>query len=157
MVARAVVQTVTGATLYLSASIPATYDAAGYQASSMVYTEIAAEAESLGNHGGTAAVTQRKPIKTGVIAKAKGSKDYGTMSMTIGSIPGSAGQILLNAAFESNAHYSAKLLYADGEEHYMDVLVTKFEYQDGAADDNSNIGVDLALSRAPVVVAAPAA
>jgi hypothetical protein len=155
MVARTVVQSIAGATLSISASIPATYDQAGYEASAMVYTEIG-EIENYGNHGVTANISTFTPVKTSVVTKIKGSKDYGTMALMIGSIPSDAGQVILGAAAESNNHYSAKMVYPDGEVHYLDALVGKKEYQDGSVNDTSKIAVDLALCRKPVVVAAPA-
>jgi hypothetical protein len=153
MPARTVVQTIAGATLSLSASIPATYDQAGYEASAMVYTEIA-EIENFGNHGMKATITEFTPVATGIVAKMKGSKNYGTMNLSIGSIPSNAGQVMLEAAAESNNHYSGKYVYPDGEVHYLDVVVATKEYQDGSVNNASKIAVDLALCRKPVVVAA---
>lgn len=153
MPGRTDVQTIAGALLYISATLPPTYDAAGYDSTDVVYTEIG-DVENFGNHGGTATVNEFTPIATAVKAKSKGTKDYGTMSLMIGSIPSAAGQIILAAAFESNAHYSAKLVYPDGEKHFMDVLISKHEYQDGSVNDFSRIAVDLAICKKPVIVAA---
>lgn len=153
MAARTVVGTLSTATLAISASLPATYDAAGYGATSITYTAIG-EIENYGNHGVTAAITEFTPVDTAVVAKMKGSKNYGTMSLMLGSIPTNAGQVILKTASESNAHYSAKMTYPDGEIHYMDVLVAKHEFQDGAVNDTMKVAVDLAICRAPVIVAA---
>ena len=153
MAARTVVGTISSATLAISAGLPATYDAAGYGATTIVYTTIG-EIENFGNHGVTATITEFTPVATAVVAKTKGSKNYGTMSLTLGSIPTNAGQVILLAASESNAHYSVKLTYPDGEIHYIDALVAKHEYQDGAVNDVMKVGVDLAICRAPVIVAA---
>lgn len=153
MAARTVVGTISTATLAISASLPATYDAAGYGATGMVYTAIG-EIENFGNHGVTATITEFTPISTAVVAKVKGSKNYGTMALMIGSIPSNAGQVIVKAASESNNHYSVKLTYPDGEIHYMDVLVAKYEFQDGAVNDVMKASVDLAICRAPVIVAA---
>jgi len=153
MTARTVVGTISGATLAISASLPATYDAAGYGATSITYTTIG-EVENFGNHGVTATITEFTPISTAVVAKMKGSKNYGTMSMTLGSIPTDAGQAIITTASESTAHYSAKLTYPDGEIHYLDVLVAKDEYQDGSVNDAMKRSVDFAICRAPVIVAA---
>ena len=153
MAARTVVGTLSGATLAISAGLPATYDAAGYGATTITYTAIG-EIENYGNHGVTATIVEFTPIDTAVVAKMKGSKNYGTMALAIGSIPTNAGQVILKTASESNAHYSAKLTYPDGEIHYMDVLVAKHEFQDGAVNDPMKLSVDLAICRAPVIVAA---
>lgn len=154
MAGRSVVQNITGATLHLSATIPSAYTTAAYNTTIVVFQEIG-QVETVGNHGVTANIGTFTPVKTAVVTKIKGSKDYGTMNLMLGSIPLDSGQALLLAASESTAHYSAKLVYPDGEIHFLDVLVTKFEYQDGAANDISKVGVDLALCRAPVINPAP--
>lgn len=153
MAARTVVGTLSGATLAISATLPATYDAAGYGATTITYTAIG-EIENYGNHGVTATIVEFTPIDTAVVAKMKGSKNYGTMTLSVGSIPTNAGQVILKTASESTAHYSAKLTYPDGEIHYMDVLVAKHEYQDGTVNDPMKLSVDLAIAKAPVIVAA---
>lgn len=151
MTGRTVPITIAGATLAISATLPDTYDSAGYSSTDMVYTVIG-EVENYGNHGVTAQVVEFTPVDTATVNKAKGSKNYGTMSLMIGSVPGDSGQVILAAAAESNNHYSAKLTYPDGEIHYLDVLVSKKENQDGSVNDISKIAVDFAICRKPVVV-----
>lgn len=154
MTAPTTVQSMSGATLALSASLPATYDAAGYGATGMVYTAIG-NIEQFGAHGVTANVMKFTPVDTAVVSKVKGSKDYGNATYTLGNVPSDAGQTLLNTASESNNRYSAKLTYPSGEIHYLDVLVTKFEYADGTVDTVQKVAVMLEICRKPVVVAAP--
>lgn len=153
MAAPTVVQSIAGATLAISASIPATYDAAGYSAVGMTYTPVG-EIENHGSHGMSATVTEFTPVDTAVVTKVKGSKNYGTKTMTLGSVPSQAGQVLLDAAAESNAHYSVKMTYPSGAVHYLDVLIVKAEYIDGAVNDVQKRSFDMAVCRQPVVVAA---
>lgn len=153
MTARTSVQSIGGATLAISASLPATYDAAGYAATTITYTAIG-KIDNYGNHGVKANIATHTPIDTQVVTKIKGSKDYGSMQLSIGSIPTDAGQVILLAASESNNHYSAKLTYPDGEIHYLDVLVSSFEYKDGSVNDISGLQVNLEVCKKPVVVAA---
>lgn len=155
MTARIDVASIAGAILSISATLPVTYDSAGYQASAVSsdWTPIG-KVENYGNHGGSANITNFTPVDTAQTTKVKGHKDYGSMALTIGSIPSDAGQTILAAAFESNNHYSAKLAYPDGETHYMDVLIGKHEFQDGSVDNISMIAVDLHLCQKPVVIAA---
>ena len=152
MVQRTVVNSTAGATLAISATLPATYDAAGYGATAITYTAVG-EVENYGQHGMTAAVTEFTPVDTAVVTKVKGSKNYGTKSLTIGSIPGNAGQVILAAASESNARYSVKITYPDTSIHYLDVLVSKYDQVDGAVNDVQKLTVDLAICRKPVIVA----
>jgi len=143
----------TGTTLAISAGLPATYDAAGYGATTITYTLIG-EIENFGTHGVTAGIAEFTPVSTGEVAKVKGNKNYGTKSLTLGSVPSNAGQVIIDAAVESTARYSAKLTYPSGAIHYLDVLVSKAEYVDGAAGDVQKRGVDLAICRRPTIVAA---
>ena len=153
MPAHASVVTNAGTTLSISAALPATYDAAGYKAVGMVYTAIG-EVEDHGSHGVTANVSKFTAVDTSFVSKAKGSKDYGSKTMKIGNISGDAGQVIMKAASESNAHYSVRIEYDDGECHFLDVLVSKYEYNDGTVDNNRTIAATLEICRAPVIVAA---
>jgi len=159
MTVRTAVLTNSGATLAISASIPATYDAAGYAATTIAYTAVG-QIETHGAHGVTATMIEFTPVDTAVVAKLKGSKNYGTKALTIGYVPGDAGQVILKTASESNNHYSVKVTYPLGtgestaEVHYLDVIVSKLEYQNGSVNDAQKCNVELAVSRAPVIVAA---
>lgn len=157
MTAPTVVESLAGAVLSISATLPDTYDAAGYASTDIVWTAVG-EIENHGNHGGTKTVTEFTPVDTAVVAKVGGSKNYGTKSLTIGNLTTDQGQALLRTAFEaSNTHYSFKVVYSDGgattpETHYLDALVSKFENQDGAANDVRKVMCDLAICRKPVIV-----
>ena len=153
MTAPTTVQSLSGATLALSAALPATYDQAGYGATTMAYTLIGS-IENFGSHGVTATVTEFTDVATATVTKVKGAKNYGTKSLSIGSIPSDAGQMLIDAAAESTARYTAKLTYPSGAIHYMEVLVSKSEFVDGAVNDVQKRNVDLAICRKPVVVPA---
>lgn len=159
MTARTVVQNMAGATLALSATLPDTYDATGYASTDIIWTTIG-EVENFGNHGMTAAVTEFTPVASAVVTKLKGARNYGTMSLMIGSLPGDSGQTLIEAASESNNRYSAKITYplASGETtaevHYLDLLIVKKEHQDGSVNDVRKLAVDLAICRKPIIVAA---
>jgi hypothetical protein len=159
MTARTIPQTLSGAVLAISASLPASYDAAGYGATAISYTTIG-EVENYGNHGVSATITEFTAVADATVQKFKGSKNYGTMSLSLADIPGDAGQVILEAAAESTNRYSVKLTYPLGQGeataavHYLDVLVAKKENQDGSVNDVRKLMVDLAICRKPVVVAA---
>lgn len=159
MTARSNVQSNAGATLFISATRPATFDAVGYADTDISWTEVG-EVENFGEHGVTAQVLTFTNVKDAIIQKLKGSKDYGQMNLVLGSVPGDAGQVILAAASESQNRYSARLVYplGDGEvtseTHYLDVLVVSRSFQDGDANSVRKIAVGLALCRKPVEVAA---
>jgi hypothetical protein len=152
MAERTVIESLAGATLAISANLPATYDAAGYGATTVVFT-LAGEVESFGDHGMTKAITEFTPIDTQVVAKVPGSKNYGNMAITLGCLPSNAGQDIIQTAAESTAHYSIKLTYQDTSIHYMDVLVSKFVDLGGSVNDVHKISAEFAICRKPVIVA----
>lgn len=145
--------TLSGATLSISAGLPVTYDAAGYADTDITWT-LVGSIENFGSHGGTATITEFTAVGDAIVQKMKGSKNYGTKTLTMAHIPSDAGQVILEAAFESNNHYSVKLTYPSGRIHYMDVLVAKNENQDGTVNDAQKYVVDLALCKKPIKVAA---
>lgn len=157
MTERTTVQTLLGATIAISASRPATYDAAGYGATGMTYTTIG-QVENYGTHGLKAQVNTFTPVATGDTTKLKGSKDYGQMAMVLGCLPSDSGQDLLKTASASTSRYSIKLTYpvgegeSTGEIHYLEVLVSSFENVDGDANAVRKVNTTLELCRAPVIV-----
>lgn len=154
-----VLQTLSGATLALSATLPATYDAAGYGATGFTYTTIG-NVEDFGEHGGEKAVSTFTAVGDSVVQKFPGPVNYGTMAIVVGTMPSDSGQDLVDTAFASRNRYSAKITYATrtgestGEIHYLDVLVTKRVWQDGSVDNVRRVSVTFEVCRAPVVVAA---
>lgn len=150
---RTVVDANVGLAVAISAVIPSTYDQAGYESTDLVYTTIG-EIETKGPHGVERQIITFTPVYTGVIAKMPGSKDYGNMDCVVGNVPADAGQVIVKASAEANAHYSVKLTYPDGEVHYLDVISYRFRYTGGGANDVNKVDIGFALTRAPVVVAA---
>lgn len=159
MTQRTNIQSLSGAVIAICATLPPTYDQAGYEDTDLVFVPIG-KVENYGNHGLTATITKFTPVDTATVEKIKGSKDYGVMSMMFGNVPGNAGQVIVAAASESNLHYSVKITYplGDGEStaevHYLDVLVGKLENQDGTVDNVRKLAVDFEICKKPVVVAA---
>ncbi len=159
MAERTSIQTLSGATLAISASLPATYDASGYGATGITYT-LVGEIEDFGSHGVRKNIVEFTNVADSVVQKLAGAKNYGTKSLMLGNVPSNAGQDIIETAVESTAHYSVKVTYPLGagestnEIHYLDVLVASREYQDGSVDGVRKLAVDLAICRKPVVVAA---
>lgn len=151
MAERTVLEGMTGATLAITATLPATYDAAGYGATTIVWSTVGL-VENFGPHGMTAQITEFTPLDTGVITKIKGSKNYGNMDITLASLPSDSGQDIVEAASESSARYSVKITYPDTSIHYLDVLVYKFENAGGAANDVHKINAGFAVCRKPTIV-----
>lgn len=159
MTARTNVQSLSGATLALSATRPVTFDAVGYADTDLVFSTVG-EVENFGNHGVNAQIIEFTNVADAIVQKIKGSKNYGTMQLMIGNVPADAGQTLIATASESNNRYSARITYplGDGEVspeiHYLDVIVASREIQDGSVNDVRKLAVGLAICKKPVEVAA---
>ena len=136
----------------ISASLPATYDAAGYAATGVAFTVIGSVSQ-FPPSGSKRNVTKFQPI-AGAVSKLKGAPDYGDGDMQMADIPADAGQVILKAAEASANHYSLKVTYPDGEIHYMDIIVSSWELSGGKEGDPLIRTAMIGVCRAPVIVAA---
>lgn len=152
------VQSLTGATLSISATLPATYDQAGYESTDIVWTAVG-KVEDMGEHGGSKTISTFIDVETGTVNKVGGSIDWGQMNVVLGNLAGDSGQQLMRTAMANrNTHYSIKVAYDDAgavtdEVHYLDVIVGSFVNQDGNADNVRRVNVQLAVCKQPVIVA----
>lgn len=140
-------------TIYaISAGLPATYDAAGYAATTITYTSIG-KPKTFPQFGSKRGLQEWTPISGGV-EKGKGAPNYGGGQSTWGDVPADAGQVILKAAEASAAHYSLKITFPDGEVMYLDVLVCSWELSSASSGSPVERLCEIQLCRAPVVVAA---
>jgi len=153
MAAHSDVASFTDAIYAISASLPATYDAAGYGATAMVYTTID-KVESFIPYGAKRPINKFTPVR-GAVTKYKGAPDYGEGDMVVGDMPLDAGQVILKAADASPNHYSMKITYPDGEVHYLDVIVASWELSGSGEGKAMTRTAMIGVCRAPVIVAAP--
>ncbi len=152
MPAHTAVASITDTTYAISAGLPATYDAAGYAATTITYTAIGQVSQFI-PYGSKRAVNKFQPI-AGAVQKTKGSPDYGDGDMQMADVPADAGQVILKAAEASANHYTIKITYSDGEIHYIDVIVASWELSGGKEGDPLIRTATLGICKAPVVVAA---
>lgn len=134
-------KTAAGSVLAITATAPATNDAAGYGAGT--YLEIGGP-DKLGTFGSTFAKVEWKPLKGGV-DKHKGSVDYGSLQPTIATDDNDAGQTLLRtaAADATSKLYYFKVTLSDGAIRYFPGRV----FGDAETVD----GADSVLTWAPVI------
>lgn len=151
MTARTDIESATGIIFSISAALPTTYDATGYQSTDIVWTEVG-QVEDVGSEDATKAVSTFIPVKTGETTKVPGAIDYGKRAVMIGHLPGDAGQVLMLAAFKSIHHYSIKVEFPDGELRFFDALVTKFGMSGGKAGDVVRISSEIDICKPPVSV-----
>lgn len=152
MTAHTAVESLTDTTYAISATLPGTYDSAGYGATSITYTTIG-KVESVTPYGSSRPINVFTPI-SGAAEKTKGTPDYGELDMVFGDVPADTGQVIVKAAEASANHYSLKITYPDSEIHYLDVIVASYQYSGGKAGDPKTVTAKCAVCRAPVVVAA---
>ncbi len=150
--AHTAVATFTDTVYAISASLPVTYDAAGYADTDIIYTTIG-KVSDFTPYGSKRATGTFNPI-AGAIEKYKGAPNYGDGDLVCGDVPADAGQVILKAAEASQNHYSIKITYPDGEIHYLDVLVSSWQLQGGKENTPITRTATLGICKAPVIVAA---
>lgn len=120
-----------GSTLAITATAPATFDAAGYGAAT--FTEIGG-IEKIGALGAVFAKVEFQPLK-GPKDKNKGSRDNGSLAPSLAIDESDAGQTLLRtaAADETSKIYYFKVTYSNGAKRYFGGRVFGYpETVDGA-------------------------
>ena len=150
--AHTAVESFTDTTYAISAGLPATYDAAGYGATTITYTTIG-KVESFLPYGSKRSVNEFVPI-AGAVEYTKGAPRYGQGDMVCGDVPADTGQVIVKAAEASANHYSLKITYPDGEIHYLDIIVASWELSGGKEGAPLTRTATFAICKAPVVVAA---
>ena len=138
------VQTVAGTKISISASIPATFNAAGYAAVTG-WAQIG-EITDGGSHGKTYAEVTHNPIDTRMTQKFKGSINIGTKTLNLAIDDDDAGQILVKTALDSDSDYSFKVAYQDGAIDYFQAKVMSFEKATASVDSIRTATVNLALT-----------
>jgi hypothetical protein len=143
MAATTSVFTVAGTTLGISAGQPATFDATGYAA--LTYTNIG-NIEDAGSHGRTYAEVTFQPIDTRSVQKFKGSYNEGNKTLSVGYNSDDAGMILLKTALNSDADYSFKVEYQNGDVDYFQAKVLSVSKATGGVDSIVMASIELAIT-----------
>ena len=152
MAAHTAAASFTSTTYAISAGLPATYDAAGYGATTITYTTIG-KVESFPEIGSTREVNKFTPI-SGAVEYLKGTAEYGSGNMVMADVPADAGQVILKAADASANHYSMKITYPDGEIHYLDVIVSSWKLSQAQSGGVMKRTAMISVCKDPVIVAA---
>jgi hypothetical protein len=132
-----------GSTLKISASTPATFDAAGYGALS--FTNIG-EITDLGEFGREYALITHNPIGSRGTVKKKGSFNEGTMALKLALDTDDAGQILVKAAALSDNDYSFVVTTQNGDKYYFQAQVMNFKVGLSTVDAITSASVNLELT-----------
>lgn len=104
-----------GSKLYVSATLPATHDAVGFEAETWV---LVTEVTEIGEYGREYESIDHAPIDTRIVESIKGNYREGGLPLTIGSVPADPGQVILLAASEDDDDISFKVDRNDGVVDY---------------------------------------
>lgn len=142
--------TTAGATLAISAALPATHNAAGFSALS--YTVID-EITDLGEGYARAYNTvEYSPIANREVQSRKGSYTSGNATVTFAVDEADAGQDLLRTAGDSDNLYSFRLVTQDGVTRYFKALVMGTPISLGTIDNMVMVSTELKIQDGGVVV-----
>ncbi len=120
-----------GTTLSVCASLPATYDAAGYNA--LAWT-LVTDVSDIPEFGPSTSVNTFKPIDNRITQKSTGSIDYGSAAFGFAHVVGDAGQGILNTAMGNNTGISFKVTRPDGKKDYFTGIVSSFTRNHSGVD-----------------------
>lgn len=110
------IQTIDGTSISISASTPATIDAAGYVA--LTYTQVK-EVTDIGEFGRTYEVVTHTPLDTRADRKFKGTYNEGALTLTLARDMEDAGQTILYTALDSDDDHSFKITWQNGDITYF--------------------------------------
>jgi hypothetical protein len=147
------VQVNAGKTVFISADLPATNDAAGFAAAGVVFTEIA-EITSVSGFGRTNNEASYSPLATQMIKRQKGSYDYAPLAIDATYDSLDAGQAICITANGSAALYSLKVVYASGQIEYAQCYIMAFDIAGGGVDDFVSVSISAQANEDVIRVAA---
>jgi hypothetical protein len=145
------VQTSAGSKLKVSASLPATNNASGFDA--LTFTEVG-EITDLGEFGREYNMVTHSPLSKRQTVQMKGSYTEGTMDLTLGLDDTDAGQIIMRSASESDADYAFEVTYQNGAKRFFTAKVMSFKENVGGVDSVTGATCSLALQTQIIRVAA---
>jgi len=141
------VQTLVETTISVSASLPATYDAAGYGA--LTFTAVGQVTDWTAG-GQVYNVVTSNPIAQRSTDKYKGTFNNGTDSITVNRDDDDAGQVIILAALTDDADYAFEVTYQDSTIDYFTGKVVSFDTVAGGADSIVQKTIQLERTRSTV-------
>jgi hypothetical protein len=141
------VQTLVETTIGVSASLPATFDDAGYGA--LTFTTVG-QVTDWTPGGQVYNVVTSNPIAQRSTDKYKGTFNNGADSITVNRDDDDAGQVLVLAALAADTDYSFEVTYQDGTIDYFTGKVVSFDTVAGGADSIVQRTISLERTRSTV-------
>lgn len=125
------VNTSAGTILRISAGVPATFNAAGYQA--LAYTTVG-EITDFGEFGREYNLVTHNPVGNRSTQKFKASFNEGALTLQLGLDTDDAGQILCKTALNSDANFAFLLQTQNNDRYYFQAQVMSFKVGVGSVD-----------------------
>lgn len=126
-------QTGAGATLLVSATAPASFDATGYGA---LVGIVVGEVTNIGDFFGREyAEVTHNPLADRATKYGKGSYNNGTVSPSMALDPADAGQVIMNTALSADTPIALGIKLQDGTEYWCMALVMSFMPNVSGVDD----------------------
>jgi len=141
---------VNGTTLDVSAALPASFNAAGYNALTFVTVGNIIDMGEIGKAYNAIAhqvVGKRYP------EKLKGNYDIGNLTITLGKVIADAGQVIIAAGLAADTSYSFKITLPSGNTGQITGKVLKAARGGIAADGVETLVVDIAIDPESLVEA----
>jgi hypothetical protein len=142
-----------GTVVSVSTTAPATYDAAGFGALTF---SACGELAELPSFGAEAALATHTPLATCIVAKRRGSLNYGSVALTMAVSDADTGQTVLQDAAEAaagtDAAVSVKVVLVNGEIQYFTAQVMSYKVNVGNADAITMAEVTLEIDNSIIKV-----
>lgn len=142
-----------GTVVSVSTTAPATYDSAGFAALTF---SACGELAELPSFGAEAALATHTPLATGIVAKRRGSLNYGSVALTMAVSDADTGQTVLQDAAEAaagtDAAVSVKVVLVNGEIQYFTAQVMSYKVNVGNADAITMAEVTLEIDNSIIKV-----
>jgi len=140
--------TTAGASLGISATLPATYNEAGYAA--LTYVNVG-EITNIGEFGKEFALVSHNPLATRGTKKSKGSFNNGSLGPALALDESDAGQVLMRAAVDLDNPYAFLITADNGDKYYMEGLVMTFKPNFGGVDDIITASTTIEINHNPII------
>ena len=150
MAASTIPFTSAGSTIGISATLPATNDAAGFGA--ITFTPIG-EVTDMGEFGREYASVTHNPLGNRRTVKRKGSYNDGALALQMARVPGNAGHILILAALKLDASSSFAVKLQDGTFMYFSAQTMSYKTGVGSVDQITTASCTLEIDNDIIEVA----
>ncbi|HEV7251663.1 MAG TPA: phage tail tube protein [Mesorhizobium sp.] len=158
--ADAALSLVAGAKVYVSGVISSPV-LAEFENVSRTWTEVKG-VTAIGAFGDEAEIATLQTIDGARVRKRKGTRDAGTLELTVGRDPADAGQVALRAAEKTSSVYALKIVGNDAPEggdptiYYLAGVVASAKNEMAGANDFVSTVFSVAIDAQPVIVEASA-